>query len=96
MEKRLCIIVDVDGTLANTDHRQHHLVQQPKNWDGWLAAADHDTAHADVMAIVSALSQHNVAIIICSQLAEAWRLDRNPWAQIITRDRETGERRIAR
>lgn len=34
------------------------------------------------------------AIIICSQLAEAWRLDRDPWAQIITRDRETGERRI--
>lgn len=35
------------------------------------------------------------AIIIRHQLAEAWRLDRLPLARIITRDRETGERRIA-
>lgn len=35
------------------------------------------------------------AIIICHQLAEAWRLDRLPHARIITRDRETGARRLA-
>lgn len=36
------------------------------------------------------------AIIICHQLAEAWRLDRNPLEQLVMRDRETGALRIAR
>ena len=27
-----CVIVDVDGTLANTDHRQHFMKLEKKDW----------------------------------------------------------------
>ena len=27
-----CVIVDIDGTLADCHHRQHHVVKRPKNW----------------------------------------------------------------
>ncbi len=53
-----------------------------------------DGNHRALLAI-EAGAQSFPAIVICHQLAEAWRLDANPFARIITRDRETGERRIA-
>ena len=52
-----------------------------------------DGNHRALLAIESG-AQSFPAVVICHQLAEAWRLD-NPFARIITRDRETGERRIA-
>lgn len=33
---------DLDGTLAETGHRQHFLEQQPRDWKGFFAAADQD------------------------------------------------------
>ena len=32
--KRICIF-DIDGTLANCDHRLHHVKNKPKNWDAF-------------------------------------------------------------
>ncbi len=29
------IIVDLDGTLADTKHRQHYLKQEPKDWNSF-------------------------------------------------------------
>lgn len=52
-----------------------------------------DGNHRALLAIEGG-AQSFPAVIICHQLAEAWRLD-NPFARIITRDRETGERRIS-
>ena len=31
-----CIIVDIDGTLANVEHRVHHLLKSPKDWDSFI------------------------------------------------------------
>ena len=36
------IVFDLDGTLADTAHRVHYLEQQPKDWDGFFAAAKDD------------------------------------------------------
>lgn len=31
-----CILVDLDGTLADCDHRRHFIEKTPKNWKGFL------------------------------------------------------------
>ena len=36
------ILVDLDGTLANIDHRKHFIENSPKNWDGFNANAKYD------------------------------------------------------
>jgi len=40
-------VFDLDGTLAETGHRQHFLEQQPRDWAGFFAAADQDPPLAE-------------------------------------------------
>ena len=35
-------VFDLDGTLADTRHRLHHLARRPKDWDAFFAAAPDD------------------------------------------------------
>lgn len=36
------VVFDLDGTLALTEHREHFLRQEPKDWRGFYAACDAD------------------------------------------------------
>lgn len=36
------IIVDLDGTLCNTDHRQHHVTAKPKDWMAFYGKLNQD------------------------------------------------------
>lgn len=40
-------VFDLDGTLAETGHRQHFLEQQPRDWKGFFAAASQDPPLAE-------------------------------------------------
>lgn len=33
----ICIIVDIDGTIANNTHRQNTLDTDPKDWDAFFS-----------------------------------------------------------
>lgn len=33
---RKCILCDIDGTLANLEHRVHHIAQRPKDWNAFF------------------------------------------------------------
>ncbi|MCP4329069.1 MAG: polynucleotide kinase [Alphaproteobacteria bacterium] len=43
------IIFDIDGTLANVDHRLHHLEQRKKNWDAFFAESSKDLPHDEIV-----------------------------------------------
>jgi hypothetical protein len=36
------VVFDLDGTLALTEHREHFMRQDPKDWRGFYAACDGD------------------------------------------------------
>ncbi len=36
------VVFDLDGTLALTEHREHFLKAEPKDWRGFYAACDGD------------------------------------------------------
>lgn len=55
---RTAVIFDVDGTLANVDHRRHHVEGRVKDWDAFGAAMGEDTPVGDVMALLDIVQDH--------------------------------------
>lgn len=54
-----CFIFDIDGTLANGEHRVHHIVRsdgKPKDWDNYFAAMRDDTPITPLFRLANALS----------------------------------------
>ncbi len=52
------VVFDLDGTLANTDHRAHFLEQREykdKDWRGFYAACDRDTPCAPIVRTMLSL-----------------------------------------
>jgi phosphoglycolate phosphatase-like HAD superfamily hydrolase len=73
-------IFDVDGTLANTDHRKHFLEKRPKDWGGWHSLAHLDEPHADIRELVWAgAEKFKYKIILCSGRSEDQRKLTENW-----------------
>lgn len=53
-----CFLIDIDGTIANGDHRLHHIQKEPKAWDDYFLACGGDTPIDHMHAVVCALSDH--------------------------------------
>jgi len=82
------IVFDIDGTIANTEHRKHWVSSKPKNWAAWNAGMANDTPHADIKFIMDMLRFANVnhpdhedeiAIILCSGRGEETREVTRRW-----------------
>ena len=46
------IIVDIDGTVSDTTHRLHHILNKPKNWDAFFAGCVDDAPHNDIISLL--------------------------------------------
>ncbi len=73
------VIFDLDGTLANIDHRLHFVQNGNKDWDGFYAACVHDTPKAPIveLALMCADARHD--IIISSGRSEKVRRQTITW-----------------
>lgn len=56
---KTALIVDLDGTLAINDHRQHFLEEGRKDWESFFEACDKDQPNTDVIDIVQRLAAPN-------------------------------------
>lgn len=63
-EFKPAIIVDLDGTVANTEHRLHHLMEEPKDWAAFKAAMIHDIPVNYVIELVRAMHKYGVAVFV--------------------------------
>ncbi len=59
-----CWIFDLDGTLANGDHRVHHILKTPRDWDSFYAecGADAPIRH-NIEILLSVGERHEVFIV---------------------------------
>lgn len=57
-------IFDLDGTLANTEHRLHFIQGPKKDWRGFFAAAKHDTPIATTIRTLKMLRKAGAEIYI--------------------------------
>lgn len=60
------IVFDIDGTLANIDHRTHWIRTKPKNWKAFFAAMDRDTVNEDIAWMLKNFRDLGHKIIICT------------------------------
>lgn len=57
------VIVDIDGTVMNNEHRQGYLDRHPKNWIQWEKNMHKDTAYEDIVWLVKVLAQAGCKIV---------------------------------
>ncbi|MFF2520885.1 phosphatase domain-containing protein [Streptomyces liangshanensis] len=55
--RRPVAVFDLDGTLAETGHRQHFLERAPKDWNGFFGAAGDDTPLAEGVRLAVAAAE---------------------------------------
>lgn len=67
------IIVDFDGTLSDTKHREHFVLSRPKQWQNFFQAADKDPLHQWCKDIILAMHQQGHAILILTGRPESMR-----------------------
>ena len=73
------IVFDVDGTLSNNEHRQHHLETKPRNWKLFNETIHLDLPHYDIIWLLNTFRNAGNRIIICTartsdlrQVTEEW------------------------
>jgi predicted kinase len=78
-EKKNYIIIDLDGTLCNLDHRLHHIQGEgKKNWKGFFNDLDKDTIYEDTLAVINSLKATH-SIIFVSGRPDEYREQTVKW-----------------
>ena len=75
-----CVIFDIDGTLANVEHRIHWVRSKPKNWPAFNRGMVRDTPNQDICDLLRMFHAAGTTILIASGRSED--------------DREVTERRL--
>lgn len=74
-----CYLFDLDGTVANGDHRLHHIQKQPKDWRAFFAECHLDSPIPHIIEVARALWCYGVEIVYvsgrsdeCRELTLSW------------------------
>jgi len=76
-----CIVWDIDGTIANGDHRLHLIKTEPKQWDAYFDLCDGDAPIAYMIRVLRALERDFVNVFAtgraerCRVKTESWLID---------------------
>ena len=60
------IMVDIDGTLANLDHRLHYVKDGNKDWGSFFRQVGNDKVYEDVKRIVDLEFEAGTSVVLCS------------------------------
>jgi hypothetical protein len=77
-ERSACVVLDIDGVLADVRHRLTHLATRPKDWDAFFAAAPRDDLLAEGANFAAeAAKTHD--IVYLTGRPERTRADTDAW-----------------
>ncbi|MFE3329154.1 hypothetical protein [Streptomyces sp. NPDC059176] len=77
-KSRPLAVFDLDGTLAETGHRQHHLLRRPRDWDAFFAAAPEDVPLAEGVRLLAKAAEDCEVMYLtgrperCRKATTAW------------------------
>lgn len=76
----MLVVFDIDGTLANIEHRLDYIRSKPKNWKAFDAGIPNDKVNEPVAAIFWAMMMRdNVDIVLASGRNERSRRATEDW-----------------
>lgn len=62
-----CVVVDVDGVIANGWHRQHFLQDGQRDWKNFFANAHGDDPIAGSVALLAQLGQASTVVLLTAR-----------------------------
>jgi hydroxymethylpyrimidine pyrophosphatase-like HAD family hydrolase len=78
-----CVIFDIDGTIANIEHRRHWVAHKPKNWAAFNRGMANDTVHEDIVWMLKTLHSAGCIILIASGRGEEQREITENWLNTV-------------
>jgi len=75
------VFLDIDGVLANTKHREHHVQQRPKNWIGFFSEMGDDPVHPQGQRLYATLVQRGATIVYLTGRNEHYRAITSAWLE---------------
>lgn len=75
----MLFLSDIDGTIANIEHRRKFVRSKPKNWPAFNAAMVYDTPVVQTVAIIKAMVDIGHTVILASGRNEASRYVTEKW-----------------
>lgn len=73
------VVCDIDGTIANIEHRLHHAKKEPKDWKSFFSEMDKDTVREDVKAEIKKCEEEGYDIVFVSARPEDYREQTEKW-----------------
>ncbi len=73
------VISDLDGTLADCEHRRHFVTGDKKDFDAFYNAMASDTLKKDIRNLLDMYSMNGFHIIICTGRPESYRKITEAW-----------------
>lgn len=67
------IVFDIDGTLANIEHRRSFVASKPKNFKAFNAAIPQDTPHEEITFLAKTFAEQGNTVLLCSGRGEESR-----------------------
>lgn len=71
-------IVDLDGTLCNSKHREHHVTKEKKDWDSFYRECTMDAPNEWCLDIVKAI-QPTHQILFVTGRSDAYKSQTEKW-----------------
>ena len=78
-EPTKAIIFDVDGTLADCEHRRHFVTGKKKDFNAFYDAMGDDPVKEEIRGLCNMYCLHNWHIIICTGRPESYRAITKKW-----------------
>lgn len=75
------VICDIDGTIADTEHRTHFVTQPVKDWKGFFEAMDKDPVRLDVQKILIDYYNQGCTVVFMSGRPDTYRDRTLDWLQ---------------
>ena len=75
------VLVDIDGTVADIQHRRHYVQREPKDWDGFFGAMGDDTLRHDVARQVRDLWEAGYELVFVSGRPDTYRNVTEAWVR---------------
>lgn len=73
------VCCDVDGTIADCEHRKHYLLGEKKDWDGFYSEIEKDPPRLDVIAQVDEYRKKGHPIVLVSGRPDNYREATERW-----------------
>jgi predicted kinase len=76
--KEMAIWIDMDNTLSDASHREHHLQGEKKNWKAFFGDMDKDPVNLWCKQIIVGMFD-DVNVLICSARPDNYRKQTEEW-----------------